>query len=41
VYKRWAQGFEERAKSKWELGKDKERKRKLLGVVKMGSLFFG
>ncbi len=25
VCKRWAQGFEERAKSKWELGKDKGR----------------
>jgi hypothetical protein len=23
MHKRWAQGFEERAKSKWELGKDK------------------
>jgi hypothetical protein len=25
MYKRWAQGFEEREKSKWELGKDKGR----------------
>ncbi len=38
LYKRWAQGFEERAKSKWKLGKDKKEE-KIVGVVKMGVCF--
>jgi hypothetical protein len=37
--KRWAQGFEERAKSKWELEKDKGREN--CWSCENGSLFFG
>jgi len=39
MYKRWAQGFEERAKSKWELEKDKGREN--CWSCENGSLFFG
>ncbi len=38
MHKRWAQGFEERAKSKWELGKDKWREN-CWSCVKMGVCF--
>lgn len=38
VYKRWAQGFEGRAKPKWELGKDKGREK--IWSCENGSFWF-